>query len=530
MKAQKPSCLPVRIKTSLVVTAAVVIFSSAQAANRYFSVTDGDWSASGNWESSNLPGSADTATVGQSDANSTRASIAHARINAGDNISITRLTIGNVGANGTSAEGTVTMTGGTLGISGYLLLAETANTSGTFTLSGGTVSMGNTIFLNRGGGSKGAMNVSGGTINGTSLYVGGTNGSSSATTNAELNVSGGSILLNDIFRIAHGNSTGNSTGVVNHTAGLISASGVEVQSANGGSGTYNLSGGELRIGTGGNNGQLRGGGAGTRAFNWSGGTIGVGDSSLLTVANSLGSLNLLSGGSDAVFDTTNTNAAAARILVQSSITGDGNLTIRGIGTVEFANSVVTYTGDTTVESGTLLLNASSPTSVKSANVLVGSVATLGGNGSFTGLVTANGKLAAGGVGSVGTLTFDQLLTLGDATIQWDFVDTANADLYTITGGIDFSGGDPVQISINALAGSTVNENDTFTIFQGDVSGIVASNFVVQDDLAAWQGNWKVRITGDSVQLVAVAIPEPSTCAFALGGIAALVLCIRRFRM
>jgi fibronectin-binding autotransporter adhesin len=106
--------------------------------------------------------------------------------------------------------------------------------------------------------------------------------------------------------------------------------------------------------------------------------------------------------------------------------GTGGLTV--ISSV--ANGVLalagadTYTGNTTVSSGTLLANNTSGSATGSGNVTVAAGAILGGTGTIGGATTlqSGAVLAAGHGGGIGTLTFNNNLTL-NATSTNNFVVT-----------------------------------------------------------------------------------------------------------
>lgn len=510
-------------KTTLVALS-VMAFGSLpmHAANRYFNVANGDWATSGNWTSA-APIAGDVAYIGNGSGSGVATGTA--AILTGDNFTVNRVIIGN----GAGGSGTLNMTGGTLNAqvasNGAIFVGDAGGT-GHLNLSGASSVINTTsgVFIGRGNGSVGSLSVTSGTLLTSTIYAGGANlGTNTGVSSGTLTVSGGAVISSGLLRVANAASgVGDSvTGVVNHSAGLISASSVEVQSANAGNGVYNLSGGELRIGTGGSGGQLRGGGTGTRAFNWSGGTISLGDSSSLVIANSLGTLNLQSGGSGSVFNTTNGNDDSALISVQSTISGNGSLTVRGTGTVDYTRTALSHTGDTTVEGGTLLLSnnavvSSAKVAVQTGGVLAGTGTisnNLAGSGTVTGAFTVQGDVTGGDFGTIGTLTFTQGLSLEGGGFAFDFLNATQADL-VIASSLTLIGGDPIVITVNSLVGSVVQVGDIFTVFQGATSGLGLANFQV-NNMSSWAGGFDVLVGADSVQLQAV--PEPSVTALAVGG-------------
>src|SRR5206468_11502168 len=87
--------------------------------------------------------------------------------------------------------------------------------------------------------------------------------------------------------------------------------------------------------------------------------------------------------------------------------GSGGATKAGAGTL-LLTGAHTYTGNTAVSAGTLLVN--SPGSIGSANVSVATGETLGGTGPLSGAVTpaSGGILVPGAAGNVGTLSVGAL--------------------------------------------------------------------------------------------------------------------------
>ena len=101
-----------------------------------------------------------------------------------------------------------------------------------------------------------------------------------------------------------------------------------------------------------------------------------------------------------------------------------------------------YTGPTTVSAGTLLINGTSGAGA----VTNAAFTTLGGNGTISGpvSVSAGGNLAAGGVGTIGTLTAGDgsgsALTLNGGTILCDFPASGpTCDLIAVTGNLVLNG-------------------------------------------------------------------------------------------
>ena len=173
------------------------------------------------------------------------------------------------------------------------------------------------------------------------------------------------------------------------------------------------------------------------------------------------------------------------------IAGSGSLTKQGAGTLRLA-SANTYTGNTTVSAGKLLVNGSL---ASGSAVTVASAGTLGGTGTAAGAVTVNGTIAPGA--SVGTLnTGPQTWAPGglyewqinDATGTagsnpgWDWLNTTGTLTVTATSGSKFT------IKVVSLSGSAAGTCAAFSNQQayswriatasGGVSGFSADKFTL----------------------------------------------------
>jgi autotransporter-associated beta strand protein len=269
------------------------------------------------------------------------------------------ITAGTVNVNDTSGAltkidggATAVVSGGTLNINnsggGWFPIGDTASTTGTFTVSGGTVNVVNSL---------GAQVARTG------------NGVLTITNN-------GSFIVNDA-----------------NALGLSLSEG-------GGVSEVNLDGGTLTMI------RLRPVG-GTETFRFNGGTL-VPTASRTDFFPSSGALtaNVRNGG--AIVDTAGFNVTIAQALVHSTVGGDnaidGGLTKLGAGTLTLSGAN-TYTGNTTINAGTLQLNQSVPVLKTNSTVSIASGAVLNlNNGVVTnsvntlrtnGVAVANGLYHAG---------------------------------------------------------------------------------------------------------------------------------------
>lgn len=204
---------------------------------------------------------------------------------------------------------------------------------------------------------------------------------------------------------------------------------------------------------------------------------------------------------------------------------DFALTKSGSGTLNLSGDS-SYTGDTTVSVGTLLVNGS----LDATHVSVSDGATLGGSGTFFGLatITSGAHLAPGN--SPGTIIFGDGLTLATGSIL-DLELGTVSDLISITSGVLTGSLDTGGITIN-LSNSGGFEAGFYTLidFNPEEDTIALSNFDLTDFVF---GNtiadytYSLDFVDNTLQLTSVAVPEPSTCA--LGALALGAALLRRRR-
>lgn len=230
-----------------------------------------------------------------------------------------------------------------------------------------------------------------------------------------------------------------------------------------------------------------------------------------------------------------------------------SLVMNSSGRTQTLNGANTYTGNTTVSAGTLLIGTagsianSGTISVASGATLnvsavsggwaLGSSQTLKGSGTVAGNATINGNLQPGS--SPGVLTFNGTLTLASTAnttmeingttrgIQYDGIDmVSNALSYggnmSITFGSAFLSGDTTFDLFN-FSGS---QSDTFTAVSSAANYLFTLNsgnsFSANDQLGnIWSFN---HSTGD---LGFTAIPEPSTWVLLVGSLSTLMIFRRR---
>jgi T5SS/PEP-CTERM-associated repeat protein len=451
------------------------------------------------------------------------------------------------------SSGTATVSGGTWGNSNYLIVGVIGR--GVLNVSGGTVTNGQEGIIGDWVGSNGTATVSGGTwANSTALIVG-----SSGT--GTLNVTGGSVTSGIIY-VGFGTSS-SGVGMATVTGGTWANDG-DLYLGYDSVGTLNVLGGFFTSGTGylgflagsesiaavstgtwANSGDLYVGVSGTGTLSMTGGLLSVAGTlskgSLGTInLNSGGTLQIGTGGTTGVLDVGVLANNGTLIFNRSDaytysgvLSGSGAVTKQGAGQLVFdgANS---YSGLTTNSGGTIALSGTGSIGTGGLSLGTGGVFDITALASSTYSLPATGNLTGAGTlagightlevlgsflpgSSAGTVTVGSGLTLdlgssGSSAFQITSpsytagtFDLVNGDGSVLLGGVlnlDFSGG------------AYANGVDVLRLFTntGGLSGsFSAVNF---EGLGAGQSATFNPVTG-FISLV----PEPSTCAMALAGLA-----------
>jgi autotransporter-associated beta strand protein len=361
---------------------------------------------------------------------------------------------------GTTANGTVNLTGGTLtqtggnfdigegtgtvnvsnaivNVGGELWIGQVGN--GTLTLAnGGSINASNWVVVARGGGA-GVFNLTGGAF---TITYGGVNNFVIGNGNGTVNQSGGLLSAGGAdLRICE---TG--TGLYNMTGGTANMATVLVGSLDTGSAELRLSGSAAMIATtvilgnagsmtstvnlDGGNLQVKviatGSGSGSKTFNFNGGTLKASGANGAFMSG-LTTANVRNGG--VIIDDSGFTIAIAQALVHSNLGGDntvdGGLTKNGSGTL-ILSGVNTYTGDTVVNAGTLQLNVAGA-NAGALRLTNGPMVNLNFNGTtIVGAFYTNNVPLANGFYSAsnlpGFITGSGVLKVGFASASYSYVD------------------------------------------------------------------------------------------------------------
>jgi outer membrane autotransporter protein len=332
--------------------------------------------------------------------------------------------------NAPTAVDTATLNGS--GATQPTLTASSA--AGTLSMSGNTLTLGGNTLT------AGTVNLTGGTITGTGTLSVGT-----------LNMSGGSIGVSAVVDVGAGtiNLSGGALGSIAGT-GILNVNGSATKEGSGGnfSGATNINnGGTLQM-------------LGPSALSPGATTVAAGGTlDLNNFSNSVGSLagagdvtlrsaTLTSGGND----TTTTFSGV--------LSGTGGLTKIGTGTMTLS-AANTYSGNTTVNAGTLGLGTGGSLSSSTALVINGGTFDLNGHTQTVGALSggAGGTLALGS----GALRYDP----GSGSTSFGGTITGTGSLTIASGELELSG-------INTYTGGTTN-NSNLQIRGGSILGGVTNN-------------------------------------------------------
>lgn len=210
----------------------------------------------------------------------------------------------------------------------------------------------------------------------------------------------------------------------------------------------------------------------------------------------------------------------------SASSGSGDtLTVTGAGIVALAGSANSYSGATTVSSGTLLVNGVLTSG--GGDVTVQSGATLGGSGTVnrnvvisSGATFSPGDIDGSGASMAGTFTVVGNFTAGSSAI-FDFDLGSSSDTVSVTGNLTLGG----TLNVNALSGFTAGR---YTLFSYTGSLLSAEDALSLGSLpTGYTYALDYSVANQVALIVTSAIPEPATWALIFGCLALVVAVLRR---
>ncbi len=391
----------------------------------------------------------------------------------------------------------------------------------------------NNFTIGNGGINSGSGNSNTFNVNGNASISGGT---VSMAQNAKLNVAGTTALSGGLLSVG----TNNSSSVYNSKTTLTGA--VTITNTASGTSAYT----PITIGAGSAIGNLGG------QVELSGNLTFVGNTNTNTVTiaapTGTGLQGVLALNGVRTFDIGN-GSASVDLTVNAPLingTATGGLTKTGLGTLALSGAS-SFSGDTTVSTGTLLVSNASGSGLGSSNVSVNG-GVLGGGGAFTGSVTVNsgGTLAPGAsIESLasGALTLNTGSTFG-YEVDFGVLPAVGADLQVVSGNLSLSG--TANLTITNLTAGTFANATKFTLINYNGSwnnGLFTflGNSLADDSTFTFNGqSWQIdynassggsnfssEYLSSSSYVNITAVPEPATWALLAFSLTTVIVLRRR---
>ena len=329
---------------------------------------------------------------------------------------------------------------------------------------------GATTFANIGLGTSdswGGMTVSGGTLTVTGVLHNGYQ--KTAGRGGVIYLSGGTLNVSDTASgLVMSRNPGGSNANTNNVSKLLITGGVANlgrltlgydSTASAGSATVTLSNGELNLGAG---GIVKNGGSGlATAVTLTSGTLGA-----LASWSTSHPLTLAGTGPAFVIRAATTAGLARDITLTGSLTGTGGFTKTGDGTLTLAGSH--SVGDSVyINAGTLYLSGSLTTSASGKTIVVNSGGVFAGTGTTNIIpgIFAGGTLSPGGASSA-TWTLPNIRLLGGARLAFNL---GSGGDQIVTPGVSFGGGTGGSTLTFVFTPGTIATGTPYTLISGPVS-------------------------------------------------------------
>ena len=459
--------------------------------------------------------------------------------NTSNNITANTLQISN--SNGNNAQACVM----TLGTGTNVLNINTINLG----FSKGNAKL---QFASQTAGSPGTVVIGGKSGGATNFVIASSSGSGTAANlvgTLDLRGHNSTVTAGTVTLSQRDTGTGNCTGTINFDTGTFTVNTLVLanKTSSGGNiatGIINLSGGAFTVNPGGSFTMATQSGSGTASgqLNITGGVF-TSNVDILDGGGATTTTITVNGGT---LDLTGHNIGSSTVAIDNLLFESG--TIRNVGEIyngggftksggSGTNTLTlagtnTYTGQTNVNSGTLLVSGSAN---GTASVIVRQGTTLGGNGSIGGTattVTVNGGTVAPGEGGIGQLNIgasgsgNSVIFNGasgaDATLSIEIDANSNAsDTLAIDGNLDLSSGFD-DLTLTILNGSTPTGIYTIATYTGTLTGTF-------DNVNLPVGYSLNYGSGTDSEITLTNIPEPASWSVLLSGVLGLAGLRRRRR-
>ena len=357
---------------------------------------------------------------------------------------------------------------GTLALSGGGTLGNLQPDMGTLRISGGAYTVAQFFNSDYGTARTSTVNQTGGTVTLASAgYYYGARGPTQAIT---YNLSGGTFdATAGRFYLAWDGGSGTNPTFTVSSGGLLKVYGLDRANTTtgGNAGTLNLTGGHISIGANGIGNNNANGVGVVNAINFGGGTIAASTA----FSGSAGQTITLTGtGGNTTFDTT-----GGDISLNGVLNGSGGLIKASSGTLTL-NNTNTYTGNTTLNAGSLALGASGALNAAS-NVSIAAGATFDVSALSTYTLGSSATLSASGNTSAATIKGGTVVNLGSRPISLTWggassgTDNSHPALTVSQGVLELTGNTFTVITSTALDVGVY----TLVISPGGISGTVNSS-------------------------------------------------------